>query len=275
MKNINSLIKKQIRILTLKVLSKAQQPTWLFLDHDFFLFKKLGKKGCAKLFKLDRKYRSLILNESDPKKRAKLYTLAYEEIFIFLSERIADRELFSFSKKLIVRFKNEFLNKKVIDYGCGNGLSTSFISKYADTVYGVDCNRIALKIARKKYIHLKKMHFYHISDGTLPFKDKSIDTVYSSDLIEHLHPKDAFTHLNEVNRVLKRNGSYIIWTPGKTNGPHDITCVYYPKNQGFPTLGLHLKEYSFHDILKLAQETNFRKIFFPDLNQETLAILKK
>uniref|UniRef100_A0A6M3IIV8 Putative methyltransferase n=1 Tax=viral metagenome TaxID=1070528 RepID=A0A6M3IIV8_9ZZZZ len=49
--------------------------------------------------------------------------------------------------------------------------------------------------------------------NTLPFKDNSIDEIYSSHVIEHFNFKEAFNVLKEWLRVLKVGAKVIIETP--------------------------------------------------------------
>lgn len=50
----------------------------------------------------------------------------------------------------------------------------------------------------------------------LPYKNESIDKIYSSHMIEHLHPFDLERALKEWLRVLKKNGKVIIRCPNAT-----------------------------------------------------------
>ena len=47
----------------------------------------------------------------------------------------------------------------------------------------------------------------------LPFKSNSLDLIYSSHLVEHIHYKQTVYFINECFRVLKNNGKLIIATP--------------------------------------------------------------
>jgi predicted SAM-dependent methyltransferase len=47
----------------------------------------------------------------------------------------------------------------------------------------------------------------------LPFKNDSIDLIYSSHLVEHIYLKEFIKFLKETKRILKRGGIQIIQTP--------------------------------------------------------------
>jgi SAM-dependent methyltransferase len=84
-----------------------------------------------------------------------------------------------------------------------------------------------------------------ISDGSsIPLGDRTADLVYSDQLMEHLHPEDALTQLQDVHRVLRAGGRYFMITPNAALGPHDVTKYF---DYDTP-LGLHLKEYSYREL---------------------------
>lgn len=53
--------------------------------------------------------------------------------------------------------------------------------------------------------------------------DNSADAVYSCMFLEHLHPDDIQPHLRLAWRLLKPGGVYVIWTPHRYSGPHDVS----------------------------------------------------
>ena len=60
-------------------------------------------------------------------------------------------------------------------------------------------------------------YFFCKADATkLPFKDNSFDTIFNSEMIEHLYPQDSKKMLDEFFRVLKPGGKLIITTPNRS-----------------------------------------------------------
>ena len=168
-----------------------------------------------------------------------------------------------------------FKNKTVIDYGCGLGVSTRLLGKYAKFVYGIDASNAAVEIAKDNSRNLQNVE-YRLSDGPFVALDtETIDSVYSNDLLEHLHPADLHLHFKEMYRILKKGGKYLFWTPGKKSGPHDITQCFYPKGMGFKSRGDHIKEYTFAELITIIKEIGYKKIELPDLQREVLMIVTK
>ena len=78
------------------------------------------------------------------------------------------------------------------------------------TVHGVDVNAELVAEAKR---HFGDLPIQLTSGVTLPFPDGAFDVVLSFDVFEHIPSTDA--HLEEVRRVLKPNGKYLVQTPNK------------------------------------------------------------
>ncbi len=87
-----------------------------------------------------------------------------------------------------------------------------------------------------------------------PLPDGSVDLAFSCHFIEHLRPDDALLHLREMHRLLVPGGRYLCVTPHRLWGPHDISRYFSDVPQG-----LHLREYSHHEILGLLKQAGFRR----------------
>ena len=103
------------------------------------------------------------------------------------------------------------VNGNFLDIGCGDGSISLIIQnsiKGQIKLYGVDISPIAVEKANKKGI---EAHVCDIDKKELPFKNEFFDAVYCGEIIEHLIDPDHL--LEEVYRVLRRNGVLILSTP--------------------------------------------------------------
>ena len=96
--------------------------------------------------------------------------------------------------------------KKVLDYGCGNGVHTAFLAKHAAEVVGVDLSENSLEIARKnaqKEGIGEKTKFLAMDCEALEFPSGSFDVVFDGGTFSSLDFPKA---LGEIVRVLRPNG---------------------------------------------------------------------
>jgi predicted SAM-dependent methyltransferase len=124
---------------------------------------------------------------------------------------------------------------------------------YVKKVYAIDvCTEII------KIIVPQKNFEFIISDGcSIPVSENSISIAYSNQLMEHLHPDDAFAQLQNIYNVLIPGGVYICITPNRFIGPSDIS-KYFDK----VATGFHLKEYTVEELHTLFRKVGFSKIYF-------------
>ncbi|VVB88183.1 Ubiquinone biosynthesis O-methyltransferase [uncultured archaeon] len=103
-------------------------------------------------------------------------------------------------------------NKCVLDAGCGFGYGSVILSNNAKKVVGIDKSIQTLKHSTEKYD--SKNIDYVASDVTCtPFENKTFDTIYAFEVIEHIKNDDDF--LSEMKRLLKEDGFIFISTPNK------------------------------------------------------------
>ncbi|TFG60702.1 MAG: class I SAM-dependent methyltransferase, partial [Nitrospirales bacterium] len=134
---------------------------------------------------------------------------------------------------------------------------------------------VIIEEAKRNFGHLENAQFLALEKIELPLKDETIDVVYSNDLIEHLHPSDAFTHFQEIWRVLKKGGKYYFWTPGSRSGPHDFTGNFCPKGAGILSQASHIKEYDLKEVSDILKMSKYSNVFIPDNTKEVLLIAEK
>lgn len=134
-------------------------------------------------------------------------------------------------------FVYEELEKKlagsdnVLEIGFGEGYGTQLISKFVDSVIGLDVNQQAVDHANDKYSG-RNCNFMHYNGERLPFDENIFDGVVSYQVIEHIEDDEQF--LNEIYRVLKKGGSCYLTTPNRL---HRLKPGQEPWNS------FHIREY--------------------------------
>ena len=100
--------------------------------------------------------------------------------------------------------------KTVLDIASGAGYGTKLIASAAKQVYGIDYSEDAIEYAKKHYG--AQNITYRVGDAhEIPLDDNSVDIVVSLETIEHL--KRPATFVNEVKRILKPGGQFVVSTP--------------------------------------------------------------
>lgn len=123
------------------------------------------------------------------------------------------------------RYLGEVKGKKILEIGCGDGGVLQFLKK-DNEVQAVDISKNAMTLLKKKGI---PGVLADISTEKLPFTDASFDIVIILEVLEHL--KSPQYAIEEIQRVLKREGRCIISIPNPRTG-HQLLypCLFKQRN---------------------------------------------
>ncbi|HTI66260.1 MAG TPA: class I SAM-dependent methyltransferase [Caulobacteraceae bacterium] len=191
-------------------------------------------------------------------RRAALYADAYEEVlrrsyedinrrqFEILKDRAHARDTFRALRRFVKA------GHRVVELGPGHGRVSRLLSEIAAHVTMVDV-RSALARDAGEIDNLSLI----VTKGTrIPIARNSVDVVFSDQLIEHLHPDDAFQMHCEVFNAMAPGGVLICYTPNRVLGPHDLSR-YFGK---YEPDGLHLVEYSITELATLLRSVGFQSV---------------
>lgn len=112
-------------------------------------------------------------------------------------------------------------HKKIIDIGCWSGLLEKMTSKIASQATGVDPDSQAIKLAK---MTVPMANFKVGSALAIPFKNEDFDTALMFEVIEHIPRNTEKLAFEEVNRILKNKGLFIMSTPNS----HPISILLDP-----------------------------------------------
>lgn len=99
---------------------------------------------------------------------------------------------------------------RVLEIGSGAGGLLNHVRSGGFDVVGVEISAERIAEARASF---RGLPIQQVSGVTLPFPDATFDVVLSFDVFEHIADSDG--HLEEVRRVLKPGGWYLLQTPNK------------------------------------------------------------
>lgn len=229
-------------------------------DHDIFIRlqdHKYGTKGEWNVVKC----KNCGLFFTNPRLCEKALNAVYEESARLHGDnkREADNKHSSFVRrhpelrKAWHRVTGEFLSEtlerskgKVLDIGCGFGDMLEDLARKGCDAYGVETNPAEAEVCLKKglKVHcgiLEKAHF----------ADESFDTIILRHVIEHLpSPK---TTLKEIHRVLKPEGSVLIYCPNADSYLADLFGKYWT---GW-VMPVHFYHFTGKTIKDLAKRAGF------------------
>jgi ubiquinone/menaquinone biosynthesis C-methylase UbiE len=122
---------------------------------------------------------------------------------------------FLFIKQVIQKIvPSERLKGTYLDIGCGESIASLFLSKYFSETVNIDIEKRLIERGKKNCENNSVNAHFTVSDAQkLPFQDSSFDFITSFSLIEHLSNQNRFLH--EVNRLLRKNGIFVMQVPNR------------------------------------------------------------
>ncbi|WP_113674814.1 class I SAM-dependent methyltransferase [Vallitalea guaymasensis] len=126
---------------------------------------------------------------------------------------------------------NKFLSQinddklKLLDLGAGSGTFAENFTKKGLDVYCIDISKSMIDICLSKDLKGEVMDFYN-----LDFEPEQFDLIWSMNTLLHVPKKDIHIVLDEVQRVLKKNGIFYLGLYGgvSTEGIYEED-IYEPK----------------------------------------------
>ena len=109
--------------------------------------------------------------------------------------------------ELVIRYAPP--RSKVLDLGCGNGISARLLNQADFDVVGTDISPLFLEDAQTW--ENPKLHYRVCDVMELPFESESFDVICSNELVEHL--PDVETALTEMTRVVCKGGRIVLSGP--------------------------------------------------------------
>lgn len=118
------------------------------------------------------------------------------------------------TRKLFLDIMNtDLMGKKVLEYGCGTGSFSFDLAKGGAKVYGIDISEVAINTAKReaKFTdYSEQIEFTVMNAEELQFENDFFDRVCGNSILHHLDLKKA---LNELKRVLKKDGNAVFVEP--------------------------------------------------------------
>lgn len=194
------------------------------------------------------------LRYANKAERKQVYGAVYDELYKKVEYLLPmQRAISTIRMRSNLRMLSKFLKPDSIylEIGPGNCLLAFSVAEKVRMVYAVD---VSAEVTANKSVPENFKLF--LSNGTsVSVPDKSVDFVFSDQLMEHLHDEDALEQLQNIYKALKTGGKYLCVTPNKFSGPHDVSQYFDDIATGF-----HLHEYSVSELVNIFKKAGFSKM---------------
>ena len=165
----------------------------------------------------------------------------------------------------LFRFMGEygftFKNKKVLEVGFFHGADLMEFKKRKSLVYGLDINKEAVEILKKKIsaAHVKQSD---CGKEKIPFFFK-FDLIYSRDFMYYLDQNEMLFHFKDAYESLKKNGLFLfqflekdLFLKKKTKNKYNFEKNYIPKK--FAEKKNNVKYYDENFFKKIIKRSKFK-----------------
>lgn len=196
------------------------------------------------------------VKSAPPDERRKLYSLVYEELYRRVPDHPRnsrkhdpDRTRLQILEKL--SFLDGFLRPETrfLEIGAGDCSLTLTVAKRVRQAYAFDVARQIRDDAELP----ANFELVIMPDGCrIPLPDGSVDLAYSNQVMEHIHPDDAYEQLENIHRVIEPGGRYICITPNRAAGPHDVSRHFDNEATCF-----HMMEYRMAELMDVFSRAGF------------------
>jgi len=114
--------------------------------------------------------------------------------------------------QLCIKLMNNTKYTRLLEIGYGSGIFMPTLTSSASEIYGLDIHEKNKEVEGILFKNNIKANLSSASAIEMPFDNNFFDCIISISAIEFI--KDLDTACKEINRVLKKDGNFIVITPG-------------------------------------------------------------
>ncbi|MBN1761692.1 MAG: methyltransferase domain-containing protein [Methanomicrobia archaeon] len=120
-----------------------------------------------------------------------------------------EKQLEDRQQKVLALF-GRYKFERILDVGCGDGNFSVLLQEAckAEEVCGLEISAKGVELARSNGVKCLQLD---VDEDDFPFEAEYFDAVFAGEVIEHVFDTDHF--LDEVHRILKPDGTFVLTTP--------------------------------------------------------------
>lgn len=161
--------------------------------------------------------------------------------------------------RFLLRNRVNFCNKKVLDFGCGNGYMWQWMKDL-----GLSAEYVGAEFSEESIVNLKnnfgnEIEVVAVKNFPLPYEEETFDIILVTEVIEHLSDDILQKDIREWRRLLKKEGLLIITTPNNENLEKNM--IYCPNCDCKFHRWQHIRSWNMDSIDKYFQKQGMKKFF--------------
>ncbi|MFA5866904.1 MAG: phage portal protein [Actinomycetota bacterium] len=173
-----------------------------------------------------------------------------------------------FAQEYVEKLKDEGVNGKLLEIGCGNGRDSIFFARAGFTVTAIDVAPSAIKLAKDNAKEAEvDINFQAANAEDLPFEDGSFNALFS---LSTLHASNLARSIPETARVLVNGGLMLVYIYGNTESV-DSSIEFYTTADDF----INLLKASGYEILDFYSEQEDEYDEAGEKHQILVALVRK
>lgn len=146
----------------------------------------------------------------------------------------------------------QYLRGDILEIGCGIGNFTNTLTSYGK-IWAIDINNEYIKKTREWVDGDVQVGFGDIEKGEYFFQTRKFDTIVCLNVLEHI--KDDVAALNNLYKLLKKNGELILLVPA-----HRFLYGEIDRSIG------HFRRYEKKELIKRLEKLGFKLAFSRSIN---------